>query len=56
MVEDADYVYVLDCGRVAEQGTVAELQAARGWFAAFARSARGAADPPVASQGVPDSP
>jgi ABC-type multidrug transport system fused ATPase/permease subunit len=41
MVEDVDYVYVLDRGRVVEHGTVAELEAGGGWFAAFARSAQG---------------
>ena len=37
MVEDADQVIVLDGGRVAEQGTPAELMAAGGWFAEFAQ-------------------
>ena len=37
MVEDADQVIVLDSGRVAEQGTPAELSAAGGWFAACAQ-------------------
>ena len=37
MIEDADHVFVLDGGRVAEQGTPAELMAAGGWFAEFAK-------------------
>lgn len=37
MVEDADQVIVLDNGRVAEQGTPAELIASGGWFAEFAQ-------------------
>ena len=37
MVEDSDQVIVLDNGRVAEQGTPAELIAAGGWFAEFAQ-------------------
>ena len=36
MVKDADYVYVLDSGRVMEAGTPNELIAAGGWFAEFA--------------------
>jgi ATP-binding cassette, subfamily B, bacterial len=36
MVKDADYVYVLESGRVTEAGTPAELINARGWFAEFA--------------------
>ncbi len=36
MVKDADYVYVLEQGRVAEAGTPDELIAAGGWFAGFA--------------------
>lgn len=37
MVRDADYVYVLESGRVIEAGTPDELIAAGGWFADFAR-------------------
>jgi ATP-binding cassette subfamily B protein len=36
MVKDADYVYVLESGRVTEAGTPEELIAAGGWFAGFA--------------------
>jgi ATP-binding cassette, subfamily B, bacterial len=36
MVKDADYVYVLESGRVVEAGTPNELIAAGGWFAGFA--------------------
>lgn len=35
MVKDADYIYVLDSGRVMEAGTPNELIAAGGWFADF---------------------
>ena len=41
MVEDADYVYVLDAGRVVEQGTAEVLATSGGWFAKFAASAQG---------------
>ncbi|HEY3740730.1 MAG TPA: ABC transporter ATP-binding protein [Bryobacteraceae bacterium] len=37
MVKEADYVYVLKDGRVAEEGTPEELIAANGWFAELAR-------------------
>jgi ABC-type multidrug transport system fused ATPase/permease subunit len=36
MVKDADYVYVLESGRVKEAGTPNELIRAGGWFAGFA--------------------
>ncbi len=36
MMKDADYVYVLQEGRVSEHGTPAELLAAGGWFAELA--------------------
>ena len=36
MVKDADYVVVLDQGRIVEQGTPDELIAAGGWFARLA--------------------
>ena len=37
MVKEADYIYVLKEGMVAEQGTPDELIAANGWFAELAR-------------------
>ena len=37
MVKEADYVYVLKEGRVAEEGTPEDLIAAGGWFAELAR-------------------
>jgi ATP-binding cassette subfamily B protein len=39
MVKDADLVVVLDEGRILEQGTPAELNAAGGWFAHLSREA-----------------
>ena len=36
MIKDADFVYVLDSGRVIEAGTPDELVVAGGWFAGFA--------------------
>jgi ABC-type multidrug transport system fused ATPase/permease subunit len=38
MVKDADYVMVMDCGRIVERGTPQELIAAGGWFAQLARN------------------
>ncbi len=43
MVEDADQVYVLRDGVVAEQGSPRELIARGGWFADFAAAAAGSA-------------
>ncbi|MCU1235003.1 MAG: transporter related [Candidatus Solibacter sp.] len=37
MMKNADYVYVLKEGEVAEEGTPAELLKGQGWFAALAR-------------------
>ncbi len=37
MMKNADYVYVLKEGEVAEQGTPAELLKGDGWFAELAR-------------------
>lgn len=37
MMKDADYVYVLKDGVIAEQGSPEELVAAQGWFAELAR-------------------
>jgi ABC-type multidrug transport system fused ATPase/permease subunit len=57
MVRDADRVFVLDAGRIVEQGTPAELAATGGWFAqlALATAATGrnksAHLPPVSSEG-----
>ena len=39
MVRDADYVIVLDEGRIAEEGTPAQLLTTDGWFAHFAAAA-----------------
>jgi ATP-binding cassette subfamily B protein len=39
MVKDADYIIVLDEGRIREQGTPAQLIAERGWFAQLAEQA-----------------
>jgi len=46
MVKDADYVIVMDRGRLLEQGTPDQLIAARGWFAHLALQS--APDVPVA--------
>jgi ATP-binding cassette subfamily B protein len=46
MVKDADYVIVLDRGRIVEQGAPGQLIAARGWFAHLAMQS--APDVPVA--------
>ena len=40
MMKNADYVYVLKDGVVAEQGTPAELSVSQGWLAELARQAR----------------
>jgi ATP-binding cassette, subfamily B, bacterial len=40
MVKDADFVYVLESGRVTESGTPDGLLAAGGWFARFANYVR----------------
>ena len=40
MVQDADWIVVLDGGRVAESGTIAELRASGGWLARFAARAQ----------------
>lgn len=39
MMKDADYVYVMQDGRLQEQGTPAQLVAAGGWYAAMAAQA-----------------
>lgn len=52
MMKDADYVYVMQEGRVSEQGTPAELVAAGGWFAELAAQSGDtaeSAEPPDAS-------
>ncbi len=46
MVKNADYVIVMDQGRIVEQGTPDQLIAARGWFAHLAMQS--APDVPVA--------
>jgi ABC-type multidrug transport system fused ATPase/permease subunit len=38
LINEADYVYVLEDGRVTEQGPPAELSRGDGWFARFMRS------------------
>ena len=37
MMKNADYVYVLKDGRIAEQGSPEKLMAAQGWFAELAK-------------------
>lgn len=52
MVENADYVIVMEAGRIVDQGTVPELIARGGWFASFAASVNstvGAQQPAAAS-------
>jgi ABC-type multidrug transport system fused ATPase/permease subunit len=39
LILQADYVYVIEGGRVTEQGTPEELKGNGGWFARFLRSA-----------------
>ena len=39
LINQADQVYVIDDGRVTEQGTPGELRKQEGWFARFMRSA-----------------
>jgi ABC-type multidrug transport system fused ATPase/permease subunit len=39
LINEADYVYVIEDGRVTEQGEPAELVRGDGWFARFMRSA-----------------
>lgn len=41
MVKDADRVFVLDCGKIVDAGTPAELVTRGSWFAQFARSETG---------------
>jgi ABC-type multidrug transport system fused ATPase/permease subunit len=43
LIQQADYVYVIEEGRVTEQGTPANLARGEGWFARFMRSAEEAA-------------
>ena len=43
LIDQADYVYVLEDGRVTEQGPPGELAANGGWFGRFMRSAAGKA-------------
>jgi len=44
MVKDADYVYVLESGRVIEEGTPDELIVTGGWFSGFATGGSNGAD------------
>jgi ABC-type multidrug transport system fused ATPase/permease subunit len=46
MVKDADYVIVMDQGRIVEQGAPDQLIAARGWYSRLA--VQSAPDVPVA--------
>ena len=39
LIQQADYVYVIEDGRVTEQGEPDELARRDGWFARFMRSA-----------------
>ena len=41
LINQADRVYVIEDGRVTEQGTPEELRSNGGWFARFMRSAEG---------------
>jgi ABC-type multidrug transport system fused ATPase/permease subunit len=52
MMRDADYVYVLQDGRVGEQGTAAELIARGGWFAQLAEHS-GETENDLAPAGAP---
>jgi ABC-type multidrug transport system fused ATPase/permease subunit len=56
LINQADMVYVIEDGRVTEQGTPEELVRRDGWFARFMRSAddRGALVSPVAESGNED--
>ena len=47
MVKEADYVYVLREGKVAEEGSPEQLIAANGWFAELARQSGQGTDAPV---------
>jgi ATP-binding cassette, subfamily B, bacterial len=46
MVKDVDYVYVLDAGRVAEEGSPEQLISSGGWFARLAASGVAEEDEP----------
>ncbi len=41
MIRDADYVYVIEDGRISESGTPSTLAQSGGWFSRFASSAQG---------------
>ena len=43
LILQADYVYVIESGRVTEQGSPEDLRAASGWFSKFINSAEGSA-------------
>ena len=47
MIKEADYVYVLKEGRVAEEGTPAQLIADNGWFAQLALQSGASSEPSV---------
>lgn len=50
MVKEADYVYVLKEGKVAEEGTPEQLIAANGWFAELARQSGQASETAVVEE------
>jgi ABC-type multidrug transport system fused ATPase/permease subunit len=45
LIQQADRVYVIEKGRVTEQGAPAELARGDGWFARFMRSAADVHEP-----------
>jgi ABC-type multidrug transport system fused ATPase/permease subunit len=51
MVKDADYVYVLDRGKIVEQGNPTDLILAGGWFAQLAQASEGGSEHEVKTTG-----
>ena len=51
MVKDADYVYVLDRGKIVEQGNPTDLILAGGWFAQLAQASEGGSEHEVKATG-----
>ena len=43
LINQADYVYVIEDGRVTAEGSPSQLKENGGWFGRFMRSAEGAA-------------